>query len=352
MAILLRNRNPIRPLTLRAGDTVRIISPSWCGAGLFPNRLQQGCRALSKLGLRVEISEHALKIDEHRAGTGLQRATDINDAFASSHVSAIFCAIGGNYCNHLLQYIDFELIKKNPKIIMGYSDITVLLASIFTKTSLVTFYGPTVMSSLAEFPKPFSETMHSFELELFGGVRAQGKIPPSTRWTDEYIDWADDANRFRERVRQRNTGYSTIRPGNAIGPLIGGCLPSLLQLKGTEYWPDLHGSVLVLEMPSEDYTAAHLDSDLGILDLVGTFDKISAVVVGRFSGQLRRECQLCERLLEEWTARRSLPVLAGIDFGHSEPMITLPLGTMARVDAGKQEFELLEPGCSAGDRGD
>ena len=333
------------PPALKPGDLVRIISPSWCGASLFPHRLERGRASLERLGLRTELGAHAQCLDRHVAGTAEQRAADINAAFADSGVSAIFCAIGGDHSNQLLHHIDFRAVSENPKPLVGYSDITVLLCALLSAAGVTGFYGPTVLTGLAEFPKPFDYTMKHLRGALFS-TRPAGPILPSKEWTDEFLEWGQQQDLRRARRCRPNPGPKALRAGLATGPLVGGCLPSLMHLRGSRFWPNFDRSILFWETPEGDYMPADADSHLCDLELSGVFDAINGMIVGRPYGYTLEMCAALEAVILERTNRWTFPILADLDFGHTEPMTTLPLGVMATLDAGALEFRLLEPGCS------
>ncbi|RME55974.1 LD-carboxypeptidase [Candidatus Parcubacteria bacterium] len=209
-------------------------------------------------------------------------------------VKAIFSFIGGNHSNQVLEYLDFSLIKRNPKIFLGYSDATVLHFALHTKANLATFYGPAVLTQFAENPRTLSYTENYFRKALMH-TDPIGKIKPSTYWTDEVLDWFKKEDLKRPRRMERNKGWQWLRRGKAEGPILGGCITSMLHLRGTEYWPDFRGSIFFWETPESgnDFTKGekveNIDSHLTDLELSGVFKNIRGMVIGRFFGHSEQE---------------------------------------------------------------
>lgn len=335
----------IRPPALRPDDLVRVLSPSWCGAGLYPHRLERGCTALKSLGLRVDLGAHALAVTGHVAGTANQRAADLNAAFAQPEVRAIFCAIGGDHSNQLLNLLDFDLIRENPKPLVGFSDITVLQLALLARSGLTSFYGPTVLTGLAEFPQPLPYTLDHLRRALFT-TTPLGLIEPSASWTDEYLDWGEKADLIRPRSLSLNRGPRALKEGVAVGQLMGGCLPSLMHLRGTHYWPDFEGALLFWEIPEGRYGPAEVDSHLADLELVGVFARIRGMLVGRpyqYTDAMRAEL---DAVILERTSGFGFPILIDLDFGHTDPISTMPVGARAELDTGRLLLNILEPGCA------
>ena len=148
----------IRPPRLRRGDVVGIVSPSWGGAGAFPHRVRAGVKHLESLGFRVRLGRHAMNRRGFVSDTAENRVSDLHEMFEDAEIRAIIAATGGDHSCHLLPLLDFGLIRNNPKIFMGYSDITVLNVSIWAKTRTVTFNGPALITDFAEYPRMFDYT--------------------------------------------------------------------------------------------------------------------------------------------------------------------------------------------------
>lgn len=182
-----------KPPRLRTGDTIGIVSPSWGGGGKYPHRVQNGIAYLESLGFKTRLGEHALGQHGYLSGTAEERSADIHDMFQTPEVTAIIAAVGGDHSCHLLPHLDFRLIRDNPTIFMGYSDITVLNVAIWQETGLVTFTGPTLITDFAEYPSPFEYTADSFRDTVCSGGPV-GRIEPATSWTEETLAWSTQAD--------------------------------------------------------------------------------------------------------------------------------------------------------------
>ncbi len=344
-------RHLIKPKALQAGDTIGLISSSAPLAGLVPHRAQRGIQMLQELGFRVKVGKHALKITGHTAGASKERAEDINSLFKDKKVKAIFSFIGGNHSNQILRYLDFNLIKRNPKIFLGYSDATVLHFALYTKAKVVTFYGPAVLTQFAENPSIFSYT-ETYLKKALTEIQPVGKIQPSSQWTDEILDWFKKEDLKRPRKVKRNRGWQWLRKGKAEGPILGGCITSMLHLRGTEYWPVFSGSILFWETPEsgDDFTKGEkvesIDSYLTDLELSGVFKDIRGMIVGRFFGYSKQEEEEIIEIIKTRTADYKFPILTNVDIGHSDPMITVPLGVKVKINSSKNLFEIKESGIS------
>lgn len=339
----------IKPTHLNTGDTIGVISPSAPMAGLVKRRAEQGINALKALGFNVKIGHNAYKMSGYTAGSALERAADINDFFQDKDVKAIFSFIGGNHSNQLLNYLNFDLMRKNPKIVMGYSDATVLLTAIYSQLHIATFYGPAVMTQFAEYPKLNSYTKEYFEKALLK-TEPVGNIKPSTKWTDEVLDWFSGEDTKKSRKMRINRGWKWLKNGNASGIILGGCLSSLMHLRGTSFWPNFKDTILFLESSESEAdfkkgdSLANIDSYLADMELSGVFKQIKGLVIGRPFGYSREENSIFEKIIIGRLSNYRFPILARVDIGHTDPMITIPIGTRVAIDSKKNSFEFLEAG--------
>src|SRR6185437_16519471 len=216
----------MQPRALRPGDTIGILAPSWGGPAAFPHRVERGLSALHALGYRTRVAPHAFGDAGYVSATPEERVADLHDLFADPDVKTIMAAIGGDHACHLLPLIDWELIRRNPKVFIGFSDITVLNLAIYSQTGLGTFNGPALMTDLAEFPQPYPYTMELMQRVLCRPEPA-GVIEPAFEWTEEFLDWSGRLDLTRPRVMQPSPGWRSLKAGRAAGPLVGGCLESL-----------------------------------------------------------------------------------------------------------------------------
>ncbi len=296
------------------------------------------------MGFEVKIASHALNSRGHVSDTPENRAADLHEMFSNPEVKAIIATIGGDHSCHLLPLLDWGLIRENPKIFMGYSDVTVLNVAIWKKTGLVTFNGPALMVEIAEYPKMLEYT-ERYMLEALCNPEPIGAIKPSPWWTDEFLDWGEKEDLTRPREGRPSEGWSWLNGGHAEGILIGGCLESLQHLRGTPYWPDpgqWEEAILFFETSEEKPAPSTVDGILMDYENMGVLERIRGLLVGRpyaYTPEERRE--LREVVLER-TQRYGFPVIADMDFGHTSPMFTLPLGCRTLIDAKRERFEIVE----------
>ena len=313
-------RGVIKPKRLKEGDVVGLASPA--GATFFPDRAEIARESLAALGLRTRFGDHLLDRYGYLAGQDEDRAADINAFFADPEVRAVMTLRGGWGCNRLLPFLDYELIRKNPKIVMGLSDITGLLLGIHAKTGLVTFHGPTAGSSWNEFNTDQTRRV------LFDGEAITMRNPVG----DE------------DRLVQREDRVLTITSGKARGRLLGGNLTVLTTLIGSGYLPDFDGCILFVEDVREE--VYRVDRMLTQLSLAGALDHIAGFVFGRCT-----DCEPSRRygsltiheVLADHIAPLGVPAWYGSMIGHIKHNFTVPLGVEAEIDADTGTIKLLEP---------
>jgi muramoyltetrapeptide carboxypeptidase len=335
----------IIPKKIKAGDTLGIISPSSGLAGLFKHRIDRGINSLRNMGFEIKEFKTTRTVKDWSSGTPEERAKDLMDAFSDKNVNGIICTIGGNTANQMLPYLDFKKISKNAKFFCGYSDISVLHYAIYTKARLQTFYGPCVMVQFAEFPKPFEYTLKYFKKAAMenGSIN---RIEPSLKWTDEILDWDTKKDLKRARKMIDNKGYVWLRKGRANGPILGGCLSSIVHLRGTQYWPDHKNKILMLELPEgqkfdEGEPLQNVDAYLTDLKLSGVFDKIVGMIFGRPFKYSNKETEKLKKIILENTKDYDFPILFGADIGHTDPQLTIPLGAVTQIDSERNLFKIV-----------
>jgi muramoyltetrapeptide carboxypeptidase len=285
---------------------------------------------------------NAARSDGWASAPPQDRVADLHAAFADDEVAVVLCGIGGNHSNQLLPLLDFDLIREHPKIFQGYSDITVLHWAFAKFAGLGTFYGPALVPELGEFPQVLDHTDRYLRAAWFGGEPIVYR--PAAVWTDEELDWGRKLDLARGRNLLESSGWITIRAGAAQGPLFGGCLETICShLKGSDAWTSPEGTVFLLELPETAPSPGDVDSSLTDLEQLGVFDAAAALIIARPYGYTPE----AEEQLWDVVARRTegagIPVLAGIEAGHADPMVTLPFGATAAIDAGNKTFHLLEP---------
>lgn len=331
----------MKPPRFKEGDGIGVISPSWGGGAEYPHRVERGVEYLESLGFRVKIAPHAMNSIGYVSDTPENRVADIHEMFRDPEVKAIVAMIGGDHSCHLLPLLDFDLIRENPKILMGYSDVTVLNVAIWAKTGLVTFNGPALMVELAEYPEVFGYTERYMLRALCSGEPV-GHVEPSAWWTEELLDWGEKKDLTRARTRQASGGWTWLKGRTAEGVLVGGCLESMQHLRGTPYWPDFDGEILFLETSEEKPEPEKVDGILMDYENMGVFERIRGLLFGRPMFYEPEERQQLREVILERMKRYDFPVVADMDFGHTSPMFTLPVGCRAVVDAERERFGIVE----------
>lgn len=331
----------LKPTELKGTDTFGVVSPSWGGGARFPHRIERGVAHLRSLGFQVKIAAHALHCAGFVSDTAENRAADIHAMFLDPEVKAIVASIGGDHSCHLLPLLDFDLIAAHPKVFMGYSDVTVLNVAIYAMTGLTTFNGPALMTDFAEYPA-MPEYTEQYFLKAVCHSKPVGPVSPSDWWTEEFLDWSKQADLTRPRERTASPGWSWLKPGHGEGVLIGGCIESLQHLRGTRYWPDWTGAILFVETSEDRPSPATVDGILMDYENMGVFDQISGLLVGRPMRYTDEERQALRDVVVARTRRYGFPIIADMDFGHTAPQFTLPIGCRAVIDGDAQRFEIVE----------
>ncbi|POW55793.1 LD-carboxypeptidase [Candidatus Pantoea alvi] len=315
---------------LKIGDTIGFFSPSSPATITAPNRFNRAKKFLEQKGFGLKAGSLTGLSDYYRSGTIKERADELNALIRDPEVSCIMSTIGGSNSNSLLPYLDYQTLSENPKIIIGYSDATALLAGIYAKTGLVTFYGPALVASFGEFPPLVNETYQSF-YELLVQRRAGNyyyNLPK--KWTDECLNW-DNAEPVRPKLLYENN-CRFLGAGVIEGRVIGGNLNTLSGIMGSKWMPEIEkGDILFIEDSLKDI--ATVERSFSMLKLNGILDKAGAIILGKHelfdnAGTGRQPADVLQEIL----ADKPIPLVDGFDCCHTHPMLTLPLGVSLRVD--------------------
>lgn len=293
------------PPKLKDGDVVGVIAPS----GSFEReRLAPGLAYLRKRGFLVREGDSLYAQDRYLAGTDVERAADVNAMFADPVVKAIFVARGGYGSARVLDLLDWEMIGNNPKALVGLSDTTALQLGLFAKVGVVSFSGLALCSDVTE-----------------EGINAE---------TEEAL-WAAVCEHRFEAIG----GLTVLRDGEVQGPLVGGCLSLVVSLVGTGFFPDIEGTVLVLEDVNEP--PYRVDRMLNQLKMVGVFDRVACVVFGQFVGcEPERKAEgTLEDVLNDFAQQMACPIFAGLPYGHGDGRRVMPVGLGVRVGKGGLVFD-------------
>lgn len=339
--------NLLKPNQLKKGDKVATISLSWGGAGdeeiLW--RYQQGkVRLETVFGLNVVEMEHTLKGTDFIYAHPEKRAEDLINAFKDPSIKGIIACIGGIESIRMLPYIDFEVIRQNPKIFVGYSDSTTT-HMICMKAGISSIYGPTLLVDFAENVEMHDYTVEHLKRTLFTNLPV-GEINPAPEWTSEHLPWIIE-NKNTSRSYSSNRGYELLQgEGTVQGPLLGGCLEVFDALRGTPLFPELEdfdGAILFLETSEDKPPAWFMECALRTYGIMGILDRINGMIWGKPMDETHYEDykKVIKKVLAEF-GHENLPVLTNMNFGHTEPKICLPYGAIAEINCESQSFSILE----------
>lgn len=313
------SKSVLKAPRLKPGDTVGLINPA--GATFHKDDVLIAEETLAALGLKMKSGQHLLDRYGYLAGTDEARAADVNQMFANPEINAILSLRGGWGCNRILDMVDYKTAAKNPKIIMGYSDITSLLVALTAKTGLVTFHGPVGTSTWNEFSTNFVRKL------LFQAETVTMENP----------------KHIGDNLTQTQNRILPIGPGKTRGMLWGGNLSVLTAMVGSDYLPKAKGSILFLEEVGEDIY--RVDRMLTQLKLAGILQELSGFVFGKCSkcdaGDTYGSLTL-EEVLSDHIKPLGIPAWYGSMIGHIEDKFTMPCGLEAEIDAGRGSITLLD----------
>lgn len=312
----------IIPKALKEGDTIGIVSPASAIFETEPYEIAK--ESFEAMGLKVKFGKNVKNRYGHLAGTDEERAEELNDMFRDSNVKAVIALRGGAGSARILDKLDYEAIRKNPKIFIGYSDITALHLAIFEKTGLVTFHGPVAVS-----------TWNSFSVSHLKNILFDKEEVLLQNPTDKGDELVQTTNRIR-----------TISPGKAKGRLLGGNLSVLTGIMGSEYFPeDWKGKIIYLEDVGEKIYA--VDRMFSQIYLAGIFDQVSGFIFGKCT-----ECDpggsgygslTLEEVIDHYIKPLGIPAFSGAMIGHIDDNYTIPNGLEAEIDADAGTIKLLQP---------
>ena len=306
----------LKPPRLRPGDVIGLISPA--SAPSSQEMIKKGVAYLERLGYRVKIGPHAEKVHGYLAGTDDERAADFNSMIGDDTVKAIFAVRGGYGTPRILPLINYRMLKRRPKIVVGYSDLTALQLAIYHKVGLITFSGPMAGVEMSEGIDPFTEE-HFWRVLTSPTKLGKLKNP------------LDDPLRV-------------LREGNCTGRFVGGNLATAISLLKTPFAPDFGGSILVLE--DIDEAPHRVDRMLAQLRNAGILDRLAGLAFGKFINCVPSDPSKpflpVEQVLENVSQEVQCPVVGNLQYGHLPRKLTIPLGVRAKMDTKKGVIEVLE----------
>ena len=314
---------PVVPPKLRPGSSVRVIAPSRSLAIIPAEARAEADKKLSALGLRVSFGEHVEECDDFVSSSVAARLADLHAAFADPDVDGILTVIGGHNSNQLLAGIDYELVAAHPKVLCGFSDITALSNAIYARAGLVGYSGPHYSSFGMK---------HHFGYTEAGFVACVMNDDPF--WLEPSPTWSDDEWYLDQEDRHLETGtdWWVLQEGEAAGTIVGGNLCTLNLLQGTAYLPSLDASVVFVE-DDDQVRPWDFDRDLVSLLMQPGFGGVTGLIIGRFQRRTGMTRELLEQIVASKPELARLPVVANVDFGHTTPVFTFPIGGTVEVRA-------------------
>ena len=343
----------LKPKHLERGDRVAIVSLSSgiLGEDWAIHKLQIARERLEQdYGLRVKVMPNALKGSQYLYEHPEARAADWMDAFRDRDVKAVFNAIGGDDTIRLLPYIDFDVIRQNPKIFTGFSDTT-SNHFMMHRAGVMSYYGASIMTNFAEYVRINDYTAAAIRDTLFA-PRPTLEIPSAPYWyddEDEKIWWKEENMHILRQYHPEEIGYELLQGGGiAEGELLGGCIDVFPEIIGTSIWPkkeEWRGKLLFLETSEVDMPDYELTWLLRGLAAQGIFEEISGILVGKPARRSKYEPykEVYRKVVGFEAKRPDLPILYNVNIGHADPIGVLPIGARCRLDAEQKALTLLEP---------
>ena len=338
----------IKPNRLKKGDKIAVVSLSWGGLGdeeLIHKYYIAKERLENDFGLEVVAMPNALKGSQFVYEHPEARAKDLMDAFSDKSIKGIFCAIGGDDTIRLLPYIDYEVIKNNPKVFMGYSDTTVN-HFMMNKVGLVSFYGPSVMCEFGEYIKMFDYTKEAVENVLFNDTKDY-EIKSSKVWSNDFVAWKEENTNIGKKLLPEEHGYEVLQGSGVVtGKVLGGCIDVFPMIVGTEIWPtkeEWKDKILLLETSEDKPSPELVTYYLRNLGAQGLFDVIKGIIVGKPQEEKYYDeyKEVYKKVMKEFH-KEDLPIMYNINIGHAYPIGIIPLGIDFKIDYTNKKINILE----------
>lgn len=314
---------------LAKGDHIRVLSPSSSieRLGGFEANLSAK-RKLEELGFTVSFSEHYFENDRFYSSSIKSRVADLHAAFADPTIHVILTTIGGFNCNELLPYLDYDLIRNNPKIFCGYSDTTALLNGIYAKTGLKTYMGPSFSSF-----KMIEGQTYQTKMWYRALSHTNYHLEPSQEWSSDAWYNPSQTRHFKP------TEWKVYQEGTAHGTIIGGNISTFNLLTGTEFAPKVENYVLFLEEAEGDHYYTILRHLTAILQ---AYPNPKAVVFGRFPKETEMTEEIFKAILDKYPLLKTIPVLYDLDFAHTQPLFTITIGANVSIDTKTMTLNISE----------
>ncbi|MEK6706332.1 MAG: S66 peptidase family protein [Bdellovibrionota bacterium] len=325
----------IKPPALTPGATIGIFTPSSPAHVKFREKYLHGIAVLKKMGFQViEGSLTASQKSEgYRSGSPQERADEFMELIRNPQVTCMISTIGGMNSNSMIPFLDFDEIRRNPKIICGYSDVTSLHLSILAYAGLRTFYGPAVMPSFGEWPDILEETKESFLDAVQKHRSGTRRLTPPPRWSYHLRAYASGAWKTEPRKFEENPGWKALNPGESSAPIVVANLNTLMSSAGTTYFPKLEGKILLIEEMSAPLSLE--ERSLRHLERLGVFDVITGLIIGKpevYNGE-DAPFGYDDLIMEIVGRNRKYPIVSNFDCGHTNPTLTIAEMTQVSLAA-------------------
>jgi muramoyltetrapeptide carboxypeptidase LdcA involved in peptidoglycan recycling len=340
-------QSPFKPKKLEKGDTVALVTSSWGGPATYPKVYEHGKELLTSIGFHPIEMPRTLSKDELLYNNPKLRAEDLNDAFLDPEIKGIISAIGGDDSIRILEHLDVDVIRNNPKFFLGYSDTTTQLIYLNT-LGLVTYHGPSVMagfSQLNNFPVARQRMM-----EFLFENPVNYEYQPFDKFCHGYPDWSKPENLGKINVAQENSGWNWLQQGdNVEGPLFGGCLEVMEFMKSTPYWPEPEfwdGKILFFETSEDLPNVFWAKLFLRNYGIQGVFDRIQGLLFGRPRDMDEKQIKSFEQTIVDVVAsefkQTDVPIVTNFDMGHTDPQYIMPLGIRMTINCDESRIYLAE----------
>lgn len=341
----------IKPERLTRGDKVAVASLSWGGLGdkeIIHKYYLAKDRMKKLFGLELVPTENALKGSDFTYEHPELRAKDWMEAFKDPNIKAIFSAIGGDDTIRLLPYIDYSIIRNNPKIFSGFSDTTANHFMMY-KAGVTSFYGPCILSDFAQYGDMFDYTVDAIN-NIFFDANSHFEIKKCDYFTNEHFEWCEENINKKKRKIHDDKGYEVLQGrGKVNGKLLGGCIELLDMINGTEIWPSLDewkNKIMFIETSEETPSPQNVKYILRTLQAQGIISVLNGIIVGKPRGEKYYEeyKEVLKSVIGNEAKRPNLPIIYNVNFGHNEPIGIIPYGINCELDCDNKKITLLESG--------
>jgi muramoyltetrapeptide carboxypeptidase LdcA involved in peptidoglycan recycling len=331
--------------------TVAIVSPSWSGPNFAPQVYERGKQIFKEMFNATIVEMSLTKGDKETLYLNpKQRAEDINNAYRDSNIDMVVASIGGSDSIRILKYLDVDTIKKNPKPFMGFSDSSTILMYL-NQLGVRTFHGPSIMAGFAE-PQGLQDSQIAHMKDFLFGTWKEYNYQNFDLWCGDDLDWSASNFLDLKRNYQPNQGWIVSQgKGKVEGVLFGGSLEILEMLKGTSYYPSqdfLQDKILFLETSEEVFGINYVRFAIRSLGVQGVLNKVKAIVWGRTVGYTREEdvkqAEAIKKIVSQEFGLENLPIITGMDFGHTTPQWILPLGEKVIIDIDDMKMTVIREG--------